>query len=867
MKVGRTKNVLISIMLMSLLIMIVVGAYVDNSRENAKSYAKYAVSSNVTNSAKSVGTYMDYCFSSVYGLSLVLSESGERFSSLSLEETLNLIKTRTPFQNIEYANVKGITKDCYGAMRNRVTEEYFQEGLKGNIGVFIDYGPNALGHPTLKFYAPVRNEAFDVIAVAICDIDVESTLSNQINTAFFGETIDAYLCDNEGRIIFSNQKIKTAKEIWHFVDFGRGEENSAAFAEIKENVMSKENGGIYEISELPEVAVGSAGVVENTGWVLIETVADRSLIRVLGDTTKLATSTLFMLMLILVSFLVHMMGFLRRERKLILKEKASLEIENKEYVVRNNETMKALKEALHNAENANKAKTEFLSNMSHDIRTPMNGIIGMTAIAAANIDNKEKVKSSLEKIAGASKHLLSLINDILDVSKIESGSVELAQDSFNLSDLIDNTINMIVPQAKAKNIFLKFNLRDMEHEDVVGDPVRIQQVFTNILSNAIKYTDEGGMVTIDFKEVSSNQTTVADYEFVCTDTGFGMSEEFMEKLFVPFERSEDKRVENIQGTGLGMVIAKNIAKMMDGDIQVESKLNEGSKFTVTFRMALQDARILHNEKFVGKRILLIDADRIVDESVTKAFEAIGMECVWRDTVAASEETIKENVQNGETYDLCLISWDDIVEDSDYLTRLVRKEFGNGIKIIATSLRDWQDIERGARLAGVEYYVSKPLFKSKLYGIIEEVISGVVRNEDVDDLEKFKEKDYSSKRILLAEDNELNREITCEILAETGVSVEVAVNGKEALEMFEKSEVGYYDLILMDIQMPIMDGLAATSAIRFLTKEDSKTVPIVAMSANAFSEDVIKSKNAGMNDHIAKPIDFDKLDNILELYME
>ena len=519
------------------------------------------------------------------------------------------------------------------------------------------------------------------------------------------------------------------------------------------------------------------------------------------------------------------------------------------------------------AQRANEAKSAFLSSMSHDIRTPMNGIIGMTAIAGAHLDDRERVKDCLDKISGASRHLLSLINEILDLLKIESGNITLSAESFSISKVLDEMVNMLSPQIRSKNQQFSFHVERVTHEKVIGDPLKLQQVFTNILSNAIKYTPEGGSISVDFAEKPTGSDIIAEYEFVCQDTGYGMSEEYLKKLFQPFERAADERIRNIQGTGLGMVITRSIVRMMDGDIAVESKLDEGSKFTVTFRMKPQDNDDSFDEQLAGLKVLVVDDDIAVCESCCIALKELGMTGEYVLSGEQAVERVMECHKAGSDFNVCLVDLKMQGIDGVEAARRIRSIVGRDVTVIIISAFDWSDIEGAARLAGVDAFIAKPLFKSRILSTLREVILGEEpENGEADQLVEYSKKDYSADRILLVEDNELNREIACSILWETRANVETAENGKVALEMVERSEEGYYDMILMDIQMPVMDGLDAANAIRHLNRRDVRSVPIIAMSANAFLEDIIKSKNAGMNDHIAKPIDFKKLLGVMELYL-
>lgn len=514
----------------------------------------------------------------------------------------------------------------------------------------------------------------------------------------------------------------------------------------------------------------------------------------------------------------------------------------------------ALQAAFDAAEAANRAKTDFLSNMSHDIRTPMNGIIGMTAIAAAHIDDKERVKDSLQKITQASKHLLSLINEVLDMSKIESGKVQLMEEEFNLSDLIDNLLTITSSQIEEHHHELSVNISDVTHEAVIGDSLRIQKVFTNLMGNAVKYTPDGGKIRLSISEKPTNQKKVGCYEFIFEDNGIGMSEDFISHIFEPFVRNSDEHVNRIQGTGLGMPISRNIVRMMGGDIKVESTPGKGSRFTVTIYLKLRDEIMTDHQKFIDLDVLVADDDVLSLESCTQMLCDLGMKA---DGVSSGAEAVKQVVSHHEQkrdYFACIIDWKMPDMDGVETTRAIRKAVGPDVPIIIISAYDWSEIEQEARMAGANAFISKPLFRSRLertFGILlnkEEIEVGTTPFDSLETL------DYSNYRALLVEDNELNAEIAEEILRTTGIDVEHVWNGVEAVDRMEACEDGYYDLIFMDIQMPKMNGYDATRAIRAMKRNYCRQVPIVAMTANAFSEDVQAAKTVGMNEHIAKPLE-------------
>lgn len=525
-----------------------------------------------------------------------------------------------------------------------------------------------------------------------------------------------------------------------------------------------------------------------------------------------------------------------------------------------------LTDAYETANRANSAKTDFLSKMSHDIRTPMNAIIGMTAIAGAHLDNRDKVADCLSKINVSSRHLLSLINEVLDMSKIESGKLSLSEDAFNLSDLLDDLLDMVHPSVEECRHELTVHIHHLQHEQVIGDSLRIRQAFVNIVGNAVKYTPPGGEISIDILEHPTKQAGRGCYEFVFRDNGIGMSPEFLERIFEPFERAEDDRVNRIQGTGLGMAITRNIIHMMDGDIQVESEPGKGTCFTVTIYLRLQDVDAVPMEELQGASVLVVDDDPVCCETACVMLEELGMR---PESVLSGEEALEllEAADRRENAYFCiLLDWKMPGTDGVELTKRIRRRLGENIPIIIMSAYGWSEIEMDARAAGAHAFVSKPLFPSRLIRLFRDMISGNVQPEQETPLEEMARADFGSRRVLLVEDNELNREIAREILSMTGLTIEEAVNGREAVDMVSAAPEGYYDMIFMDIQMPEMNGYEATVAIRSLKRRDLRQLPIVAMTANAFPEDVQAARNCGMNEHIAKPLDIPQLMRTLEYWL-
>ncbi len=529
------------------------------------------------------------------------------------------------------------------------------------------------------------------------------------------------------------------------------------------------------------------------------------------------------------------------------------------------ESRKILNDAFVAAEHANKAKTEFLSNMSHDIRTPMNAIVGLTALAGANIDQRERVLEYLGKITKSSRHLLGLINEVLDMSRIESGRIALADEEFMISDLVDNLLTMVKPDMEEHRHRFKVHINQIEHEAVCGDSLRIQQVVTNLMSNAIKYTPDGGQITFSIKEKANGISGLGCFEFCIEDNGIGMTPEFQKIMFQPFSRADDHRTTKVQGTGLGMAITRNIVRMMDGNIQVESALNKGTKVTVTIYLKLQEKDMKQIKELVNLPVLVVDDDITSCESTVATLTEIGIAGEW--VTSGSEAVARAYARHDrhEDYFAILMDWKMPGMDGIETTREIRKRIGSEVTIIVLTAYDYSEIEEEAREAGVDAFIVKPLFYSRLTDVFCKLVNHEKERPEKNFLENIAQADYSDKRILLVEDNDLNREIATEIIGMSKVEIDTAVNGREAVEKVTYAPEGWYDLVFMDIQMPEMNGYEATAAIRALPN-DNKDVPICAMTANAFAEDVQMAENTGMNGHIAKPLDLGKLNEVLERWL-
>ena len=521
-----------------------------------------------------------------------------------------------------------------------------------------------------------------------------------------------------------------------------------------------------------------------------------------------------------------------------------------------------LEDALLQANNANKAKSTFLSNMSHDIRTPMNAIVGFTSLALTHIDNKEQVHEYLNKIMTSGNHLLSLINDVLDMSRIESGKMHLEEKACSLPDILHGLRNMVQAEVNAKQLELYIDTIDIIDEDIFCDKLRLNQILLNLLSNAIKYTPSGGTINLRIAEKSNTPDGFANYEFNVKDSGIGMSEEFVKHIFEPFEREESSTINGIQGTGLGMAITKNIVDMMNGTISVKSEQGVGTEFTVflSFRINSGKKESQSIPELMNCRALVVAHDFNSCDSVSYMLQQIGLRAEW--TLSGKEAVLRtrQAVMRDDDFSVYIINW--LLPDMSGIeaTRRIKKETGGNVPIIILSAYDWTDIEEEALEAGVTAFCSKPLFLSELRSCLYSIVNAHSNNKDKN---KTDTKKLRSGRILLTEDIDLNQEIASTILNEAGFSTEIASNGQIAVDMLKNSEPGYYQLVLMDIQMPVMNGYDATKAIRRLENKEIASIPIIAMTANAFEEDKQQALNCGMNGHISKPIDIKKLFETLD----
>ena len=521
-----------------------------------------------------------------------------------------------------------------------------------------------------------------------------------------------------------------------------------------------------------------------------------------------------------------------------------------------------LKAAAKEAELASRAKTDFLSAMSHDIRTPMNAIIGLTLIAEKNVDDQKLVSENLRKINLASNHLLTLINDILDISKVESGKLNVSPQTFSIVETVENLMNLSQPMIKEKNIDFSFHISRMDKEYLYADQLRLNQIYINILSNAIKYTEANGSVTVDMKEEESEKEGYVKLTYRVADTGIGMSKEYMATMYQPFSRQTDSRVNKIQGTGLGLAITKQMVDLMEGTIECESEPGKGTTFTVTLDLPVSDHQRL-DMKFDKMDVLIVDDDEVLLETAVDTLESLGLVTEQASNGLEALGMIKHREQTGKNYDIVIIDLKMPDVDGIETIRRIRSEVKSNVPILLISAYSWSDVEQEAKEAGVNGFLSKPLFRSTLYDRISEILGTETKSSEP-------ENDYSDlegMNILVAEDNDINWEIISTLLSMYGITTERAENGRVCLEKIKSATQGQYSLIFMDIQMPEMNGLDATKAIRALDDPWASSIPIVAMTADAFSENVTECLKAGMNGHLAKPIDIKLVIKVIQKIRE
>ena len=625
------------------------------------------------------------------------------------------------------------------------------------------------------------------------------------------------MIDADGNYIIRGRSFKNS----NFFEFYKSynQPGITAQQQLFADILSETDSFLMLDSKGRECVVAHTPITSTSGWVLLSTVPVSDLNADTMDWLLIGAVTAGLLMLLVVDFL---------------------------YMLSSNKMLRVM---ARNAESANKAKTDFLSTMSHDIRTPMNAIIGLTTIAEKNLGDREAVRESLRKIGLASSHLLTLINDILDISKVESGKLNLSPLTFSIVETVENLVNLAQPMIKEKSIDFSFRINRMEKEYLYADQLRLNQIYINILSNAIKYTEPGGRVSVDLREEESEKESCVKLIYIVSDTGIGMSPEFMEKMYQPFSRQTDSRVNSIQGTGLGLAITKQMVELMNGTIECQSEIGKGTTFIIALDIPIAE-RQMEELYFEAVDALIADDDPILLDTAADTLESLGINAERAKSGMEALEMTRRRHTAGKDYNVVILDWKMPDMNGIETIKRIRAEVGAQIPILLTSAYDWSDIEGEAKEAGANGFCCKPLFRSRLYQKINELLGTEAKAVEPED----NYSDLVGINILVAEDNDINWEIISAMLNMFGITSERAENGRICVDKMAEAKEGSYALIFMDVQMPEMNGLDATRHIRRLENKWASSIPIIAMTADAFSENIAECLEAGMDGHIAKPVD-------------
>lgn len=656
-----------------------------------------------------------------------------------------------------------------------------------------------------------------------------TAVADRFSLSFYGNTGFSYVVDRAGDILIRSQHRNSNRTFQNLFDIIDLQDNDTQAVDSFRHALEEGKQGVARFQYQGEDYVFCYVPMERAAdWYVVSIIPDRVIM-------EQANSILRQSQLL---FVVILVGFLALAAVFRIYRNSTRRV------------LQAEEMARRAAESANQAKSRFLSNMSHDIRTPMNAVIGMTKLASDHIDEPERVREYLKNIRSSGQLLLGLINDILDLSKIESGKMTLNNDIVSLVDLITELVNIVQPTVQQKRQVFNIRLRQVEHENLCLDALRLNQVLLNLLSNAMKFTPDGGTISVDVIESSSDLEGYAHFTFRVADTGIGIKPEFLGDLFTSFTREQDSRVSRTEGSGLGMAITKMIVELMEGSIQVESTPGVGTVFTVEMDFLVENSQPEQTLPLPPIRVLVADDDPLTLQSAAELLRELGVEVDTAEDGANAVEKADTAFKEGRTYDLVLLDWRMPDMNGGQTAQTILERMGNKTRVVICSAYDWVHIEQEALDGGVVGFIQKPFFKSTLSRCIRQYLLG----EAEPDTTREEVEGLKGRRILLAEDNVLNQQIAQELLEGFGATVETVENGQVCVERFSNTSPGYFDLILMDVHMPELDGYEATRKIRALPRPDAAEIPIIAMTADVFSEDIAASKDAGMNGHLAKPLD-------------
>ena len=782
-------------------------------------------------------------FGQVSGIVSVVSADNNNKEKV-YEELVYRAQVRN-FDHLALCSTEGNFQTLYGQSIQPLNPEPFVEALvRGEQRVAL--GSDPAGNLVVLFGVdatayPMQNGSMSTGLVAAVPLEY---ITDFLSLEDEGQLMYYHIIRPDGSFVIQNPNT----ELWNFFEQLQKQSDSAVNESSAESPVEKFNAALKKHEEYAATLEVNGEECQIYGislpyseWYLVSVMP----YSILDDAiNNLSSQRMFMTLLSCASVLIILtLIFLR-------------------YFSITRSQLNELEKARQTALEANKAKSEFLANMSHDIRTPMNAIVGMTAIATAHMDDRKQVENCLRKITLSSKHLLGLINDVLDMSKIESGKLTLTTEQISLKEVVEGIVNIMQPQVKTKKQTFDIHVENILTENVWCDGIRLNQVLLNLLSNATKYTPEGGSIQLSLSEEKSpkGENYVRIYIKV-KDNGIGMSPEFLKRIYESYSRADGARIHKTEGAGLGMAITKYIVDAMEGTIDIQSEPDKGTEFLLMFDFE-KAAAVEMDMVLPAWNMLVVDDDELLCETAMDALKSIGIRAEWTLSGEKAIELVIEHHKKREDYQIILLDWKLPGMNGIQVAKEIRSNLGDEVPILLISAYDWSEFEAEAREAGISGFISKPLFKSTLYHALCQYMDVGTEHEHT----LNQNIDLSGRRILLAEDNELNWEVAKELLTDLGVELDWAEDGRICLDKFQKSSEGYYDIILMDIRMPHMTGYEATKAIRGLNHPDALSIPIIAMSADAFSDDIQRCLEFGMNAHIAKPIDIVEVSRLLKRFL-